>query len=151
MVRPIRSVGGRPYQEQCVDCSEEISLLGHDQKARAHVRTNISCECPWHGPAIMGDQNTTFAGCQSENIQVREKAEACRGCGLKINQRLATQEAGNNIFVEVGVCLEAYLHGFRRWLTSSIFLDSSSFLCRLGFARCAWARNASNSRSCSRR
>jgi hypothetical protein len=69
----------------------------------------------------------------------------------KSNGRLAAQHSRDDVFIEVGVCLEAYLHGFRRWLTFSIFLDSSSFLCRPGFACRACARNASNSRSCCRR
>jgi hypothetical protein len=76
----------------------------------------------------MGDQNATLAGRQSQNLQIRKRTQASRGCGTEVDLGLTTQNAGNNVFIEVRVRLEAYLHGFRRWLTSSVFLDSSSFL-----------------------
>ena len=76
----------------------------------------------------MGDQNSPIASGESQNFQVRELAQASRSGGPKINLRLAAKNSCDNIFIEIGVCLEAYLHILSRWLTFSIFLDSSSFL-----------------------
>jgi hypothetical protein len=55
----------------------------------------------------MRDQNATLAGCQCQDLQVRKKTQAGLVRGLKINSGLATQDAGHNVLVEVGVCLEA--------------------------------------------
>ena len=59
----------------------------------------------------MGDQDSAVMCGPGQNLQVAEKAKARPVCCLEINLRLATQNSRDDIFIEVGVCLEAYLHG----------------------------------------
>lgn len=133
------------------DCSKQVCFLGNNKEARTHVQAHEFCECPRHCSAIMRNQGTTLAGCQSQHLQIGEKPQSCGRSRLKINSWVPAKNPHDDIFVEVGVCLEADLHGFSCCLISSTFVAASSLVYRLGLTCRAWARSVSNSRSLCRR
>lgn len=147
-IDPFLGLRGCPDKEQPFNSREEVRLLRNNEQTWAAIASNEFGKVNGHGLPIMGDKDSRIARCHGQRSEVIQAAKAGFRGRSEIYTRLSAKDTGNDVLIEVGVCLEPYLHEPEACVSWRI---SSSLLNKRGLAWRTFWRSTSNSDSPCRR
>ena len=143
-INPFFRLACCPNEKQRLNGRKQISLLRNNEQPGAGTASEEFREVRGHRFPVVGDKDSPVLRSDRQSFDVIQPAQASLLCCLEIHSRLAAQDAGNDVLIEISVCLESNLH-VRGACVS--WRASSSFLNKRGLALRTFWRSASNSDS----